>query len=247
MKSVLIIVILISFVFAQPALATVMSSSNYRLQSDSVNFGGGNSSSTSYVSESTFGEIATGNSGSTNFNIKAGYQQMQEVYLAISTVADVTLTPSINGNSGGIANGSTLVTVLTDNPAGYELYVSASSSPALISGVNSFADYTPVGVVPDFTFTVASTTAEFGFSPEGTAIVSNYKDNGTVCGSGVLDTVDSCWSNLTTSNVLIAKEVVPNFPAGTGTTLKFRVESGIANIQPAGAYSATSTVTAVAL
>ncbi len=247
MKSFIALLILMVCIGAQSVIAAAMTSPSYSIQSDSVNFGGGNSSSTNYVSESTFGEVATGNSASVNFTIKAGYQQMQEVYLAISTVADVTLTPAINGNSGGTANGSTVVTVLTDNRAGYELYVSASSSPALVSGSNSFADYTPIGIVPDFAFAIAPNSAEFAFTPEGGAVVSRYRDNGTVCGVGVLDTVASCWDALTTVSRLISRESVPNFPSGTATLLKFRAQSGIANIQPAGTYTATSSVTAIAL
>jgi hypothetical protein len=241
-------VIVIAFFFAtQPLFAAVMNSTNYSIQSDSVNFGGGQSSSASYKQESTFGEVATGISGSTNFKIKAGYQQMQEVYLAIGSVADVTLSPSIDGNAGGTANGNTAVTVTTDNPTGYELYIKASSSPALVSGANSFADYTPAGANPDFTFSVPINTAEFAFTPEGTDISQKYHDNGAVCNAGAGDVANSCWNALSTTNDLIARRTSGNNPSGITTTIKFRAESGTANIQPAGTYTATTTVTAVAL
>ncbi|OHB00209.1 MAG: hypothetical protein A3E94_01325 [Candidatus Zambryskibacteria bacterium RIFCSPHIGHO2_12_FULL_44_12b] len=231
-----------NLVFAQ-----VMSSGSYSIQSDSLNFGGGLSSSTNYIQESTFGEIATGPGESSSYKLKAGYQQMHEVYLAISAAADVTLSPSIDGTTGGTADGSTSVTVTTDNSTGYALYIKASSSPALVSGANSFADYIPAGANPDFTFSVAASAAEFAFSPEGSNIVQEYLDNGVGCNIGALETPDSCWNTLSTSNELISQSALPNHPSGTQTTLKFRAESGSSNSQPAGTYTATTTLTAVAL
>jgi len=232
---------------SQPVFAAVMTSTNYSIQSDTVNFGGGLSSSTSYTQESTFGEVATGLSNSASYAVKAGYQQMQEVYLAIGTVSDVTLSPSIDGTVGGTSNGSTTVLVTTDNQAGYELYLKASSSPALTSGANSFANYTPAGANPDFIFSILTTVAEFAFSPEGSHITSEYKDNGSTCNVGALDTNDSCWNPLTTTNELIAQSATPNHPTGTATVLEFRAQSGTSNVQLAGTYKATSTVTVLAL
>ncbi len=241
------IIAIIFFFLTQPLFAAVMTSTSYSIQSDSINFGGGFSSSTNYAQESTFGEIATGESESTNYDIKAGYQQMQSVYLAIATVSDVTLSPSIDGTTGGTANGSASVTVTTDNVAGYELYLKASSSPALVSGANSFADYTPAGINPDFTFSVGAATSEFAFTPEGNDISQEYKDNGSSCNTGALDTTNSCWNALSTTNELISSKSSGNHPSGTLTTIKFRAESGTSNTQAAGSYTATTTVTAIAL
>lgn len=238
----------LSIVIALPicVFGAVMGSTNYSIESDSVNFGGGLSTSSNYTQESTFGEVATGNSESAGYKLRAGYQQMIATYISLS-VSPVTLTPVIPENGGGIANGSTNVSVATDNPAGYELYVSASSSPALVSGVNSFADYVSAGIDPDFSFSVPSADSAFGFSPEGSDIVQAFKDNGSICNAGSSDTVNSCWKGLTTSNVLIAKKTSGNHPSGTITTLKFRAESGSSHVQPAGSYTATSTVTVIAL
>ena len=245
MKTSIVLILLI--LLAEPIFAAVMTSSNYSIQSDTVNFGGGFSTSTNYEQESTFGEIATGESESASYEIKAGYQQMQEIYLAIGAVADVALTPSIDGATGGTANGSTTVTVTTDSAAGYGLYIKASSSPALASGSNSFADYTPSGVSPDFAFSIAATVAEFAYSPEGSDIVSFFKDDSSSCNTGALDTNDSCWYPLTTSNRQIAGSSSGNHPSGTATTIEFRASSGASNTQAAGTYTATTTVTAVAL
>lgn len=240
------ITITLGFLIAASVNAAVMNSSSYSIQSDSVNFGGGLSESPSYKQESTLGEIATGQSSSSSYVLKAGYQQLQEVYLAISSVSNVALTPSIPFSGGGVADGSTSVTVTTDNPVGYELYIKASSSPALASGLDSFNDYVTAGADPDFTFTVASNSSGFGFSPEGADIVQKYKDNGSGCNIGSSDTSDACWDKLTTSDVLISLGSLSNYPSGAATTLKFRAESGATNILTSGTYTATSTLTAVA-
>ncbi len=225
-----------------------MNSTSYKVQSDSVNFAGNLSNSTNYRIEDTAGEIATGLSGSTNYNIAAGYQQMHNVYISIATVSDVVMSPSIGGVTGGTSNGSTVVTVTTDSPSGYDLFIKASSSPALIFGANSFADYTPSGVNPDFTFSILSSDSEFAFSPEGTHIVQKYKDDGASnCNTGSTDTVNACWDALSTTNKTISTSTSPNQPSGTATTLKFRAQSGSLHLQPAGEYTATTTVTAIPL
>ena len=67
-----IFVVLFFLSFAYSGLAYVASSSNYRIQSDSINVGGTRQTSTSYISEDTIGEIATGDSTSTSYKLKAG-------------------------------------------------------------------------------------------------------------------------------------------------------------------------------
>lgn len=230
-----------------PVSAEVMQSSNYSIERDSLNFGGGLSNSSNYAQESTFGEVATGDSGSASYRIRAGYQQMDAVFLSMSSVADVVLTPALDVTVGGVANGSTAVTITTDNPAGYELFIHASSSPALVSSLDSFADYTPAGLDPDFLFAVASADSEFGFTVEGSDVDARFLDDGTQCGVGALDTTDRCWAPLATSPELIAGSASANVPSGSVTTLKFRAELGSSHVQQTGSYTATSTVTAVSL
>ena len=232
-----------SFLYAE-----VMTSGTYKIQSDSVNFGGGDSSSSAYRVESTLGEIATGDSQSTTYKLKAGYQQMHEVYLAMTSASDITLA-SFGGVSGGTSNGNTSVTVTTDGAAGYTLTLKASSSPALVTGTgDSFADYTPASLgTPDFSFSIASSDSEFAFTPEGTDIASKFKDDGAACNTGSGDTADSCWYNLSTSPETVSSRASGNHPDGVATTLKFRVQSGSSHIQPNGVYTATTTLTAVSL
>lgn len=228
------------------ALAQVMQSSSYQIESDSINIGGGLASSTSYSLEDTVGEQATGISDSASYSIRAGYQQMQEVYLAITAAADVVMDPSIGGVSGGTSTGSTTVTVTTDNRAGYTLSISAESSPAMQDGVNTISDYVPAGA-PDFLFTTGVSDAHFGFSPEGADIVDRFRDDGATCATDTGDSTDRCWDGLSTSPIDIAAGAGSNHPNGTDTTIKFQVGIGGSANQVPGTYVATTTLTLLPL
>jgi len=246
----LTIVFITLWYVAQSAAAQVMSSANYQIQFDSLNVGGARASSSTYTLEDTTGEIATGPSDSGSYRLRAGYQQMSEVYLAMTAPSNVTLTPALPGVTGGTANGNTAVTVTTDSAAGYQLTIRASSSPALSrnGGGDAFDDYTPSGGVPDYMFSVGTGEAFFGFTPEGSDIAARFRNNGLqTCGTGSSDDTDACWDGLSTSDVVVAERGSGNHPNGTQTTLKFRAGAGANANKLSGTYTATTTLTAVAL
>ncbi len=228
------------------AAGAQMQSAAYKIQSDSVNVGGAPSSSTNYGVNDTLGEAGTGDSSSATYALHAGYWQMQESYIALSSPTDLSLS-SMGGVSGGSTEGTTSWTVTTDNAAGYTMSINAATSPALKSGSNSFADYAPAGASPDYTFTNAASDSAFGFSPEGTQVTSRYKDNGSACNTGSSETSGKCWDGLSTSAATIAGSSTSNHPSGSTVTVRFRAESGASHLQPAGTYSATITVTATTL
>ncbi len=238
-----IIIVIILLALASTTLAYVASSTNYRIQADSMNFAGGNSTSTNYEIESTLGEIATGLGTSTNYQVKAGYQQMLGSSISITSPSDVTLSPALS--AAGTATGQASWTVTTDNPAGYTLAVSSSVSPAFVSGSNSFANYTPGGA-PDYTWSVASGASEFGFSVEGTDTATRFKDDGASCNTGSSNGSSTCWDAFSTSGTTVASRSNSNTPSGTATTIKLQAEIGSGATQAAGTYSATLTLTATA-
>lgn len=224
-----------------------MSSSNYKINIDAVDSGGLRSTSTSYFIEDTAGEDASGVSSSTNYTMKAGYQQMYTSAISINSPVDVAM-PAVGGLGGGMSTSSIVWTVITDNTAGYLLYVEASTAPALrTASSSSFNDYTPAGADPDFSFSILSTISAFGFTPEGTDIISRFKDNGSVCNLGSTHTADACWVGFATSTIPVAQSATSNHPSGTATTIKMRAQIGASKIQDSGAYSATITATAVVL
>lgn len=178
----------------------------------------------------------------------AGYRQMDQVYLAMSSPDGVDMLPAIGGMTGGTGYGSTFWNVKTDNPAGYQVNVRATTSPALKIEDYSFADYTPAGGnILDYAWSVASTDSEFGYTIEGDDAVSRFLDNGSACGAGSGNTADSCWAPFSVSDQSVINAGSPNHPLGTDTTIKFRAQSGGEHIQPNGTYTATIVVTAVAL
>lgn len=230
------------------AEAYVASSTNYQIQSDSINFGGGSSTSTNYSLTDTIGEAATGTSTSASYNISAGYQAMQvDGTISLSVASDVSLTPALSSGTAGSSVGQTTWTVITDNAAGYTLSINADTTPALSSGTDSFTDYTPAGASPDFSWSISSTISAFGYSPEGSDVASRFKDNGSVCATGSLETANSCWDGLSTSPVVMAQSSSGNSPTGTATTVKFMAEVASGKTQTAGDYNATITTTATAL
>lgn len=227
--------------------AQVMTSSNYHMQSDSINFGGGLSTSNNYWIESTGGEIATGQSDSTSYSLRAGYQRMQEVYLALTGATHIVMSPNISGVGGGISNGSTTVTATTDSPSGYELTIEFSASPAMVSGADVIADYVPAGAPPDLFFTTGSSQAHFAYSPFGEDVAERFQTNGSVCSVSGSASSTACWDGPSTSAVTIAQNTSPNQPDGATTTIYFKVGIGSSVVQPSGSYVATSTLTLLPL
>lgn len=227
-----------------------MEGTTYKIITDSLNSGGNDfSNSSNYILSDTIGENATGISSSTNFTLSAGYRQMQDSFISISSEADVNLG-SVSGLGSGFGTGSATWTVITDNSAGYSLSIEATSSPAMIStdGFNYyFDDYTPSGGDPDYTFSILATQSAFGFTPEGDDIVNRFKDNGGTCGVGTQDNTDRCWDGLSTSAQTVSQGNSANQPSGTQTTIKFRAENGASHIQEAATYEATIIMTAVTL
>ncbi|MDD3006932.1 MAG: carbohydrate binding domain-containing protein [Candidatus Pacebacteria bacterium] len=181
--------------------------------------------------------------------LNAGYRQDDTFIstISISSPDDVILGPSFGGILGGIGTGSADWTVTTDDPAGYQVSIKATTTPALIFSAYSFADYMPGAGIPDYDWTVTSSASEFGYSVEGTNTVSKFLDNGTSCDTGSGNASDKCWLGFSTSDESVATSSSSNDPSGTATTIKFRAEAGSQRMQQDGTYIATVVVTAVSL
>ncbi len=227
-------------------LAYVAASGNYRVEFDSINFGGGLGNSALYRTESTFGDVASGESNSASYYLHAGYQQMASSSITLSAPPDVALA-SLSNIYAASTSGDIAWHVMTENLAGYSLSVKASTDPALTSGADGFSDYVPSGAVPDYSWSLGANAERFGYTVGGTDTVTRFLDNGTSCNqSGGSATADTCWGGFSTSNVAVASNSNGNYPLGATTTVTVKV--GIsANVQPLGSYSATIIGTAMAL
>lgn len=240
------VVFLASIFNFTPVLAYVMSSTNYHIEFDSINTGGSLGTSTNYKIEDTVGEIASGSGTSTSYNIYAGYQQMsQDTLLSMTVPSSVALSPSIGGLTGGTADGQANILVSTNGSSGYSLYINSNTSPALQSPSSSFVNLITTGGIPNFTWQIPVTSSAFGFTPEGSDIISNYKDNGSSCNQAAgSDTTYRCWDFFPTSISQISQSSASNYPAFSTTTVKLRAESGTQNVQSPGTYTANLVFTA---
>jgi hypothetical protein len=244
--SIIIFLVILNLLFTTEIFA--MSSAIYKIGTDSVNTGGTeNSTDGSTTLSDTIGEFVIGPSTSTSYSISAGYRTMQSSYISITAAGGVGI-PNIGGLGGEESLASSSWVVKTDNFAGYELYVRASTSPALQSSNGAyFSDYVPAGSAPDYQFVVAPTSSAFGFSPEGFDTPQRFLNDGVNCDTGSFNTEDRCWDGFSTSNKTVSHRTTSNHPAGTETTLNYEVGIGINKIQDSGAYSANIIVTAVTL
>lgn len=239
----------VSFLVLDHTTAQVMQGSLYQIESDSINVGGTLSDSESYTLEDTTGEQATGLSESDNFRLRAGYQQMQAAQLSMSPIPSVVLEPSIPGVSGGVANGSTTVTVSTDSAGGYQVSIASLTNPALQTsgGTSTIDNYVPSGDA-DFTFATGTTLAQFGYSVESVDAAVRFRHSGGSCGdAGGANTPLTCWDGLTTTPKETIRRGNSNHPNGTESKFHFRVDVGESVLLPPGEYLATTTVTAIAL
>ncbi len=231
-----------ALLFVGNGLAYVASSTNYRIESDSVNVGGILSTSTNYKMEDTLGETAVGFSTSTSYKLKAGYQQMSGSSISISSAPDILMDPLTMSQNSSV--GSTTWNVATDNTAGYLLSVKASASPALTdpNTGESFADYTESssGVKEQWS---VSNAYEFGFSAFGND-VSGY-GSGADCSSGTdVPSATLLWEGFLTSNIEMASSSLAT-PSGTDSTLCVAAEQKSV-FAPSGNYATIIIVTAVA-
>jgi hypothetical protein len=240
---------LLSFIFLFPMLALgQMESSQYKIQFDSVNSGGGLSSSPSYGIQDTIGEVVSGESQSEQFKMFAGYQYMNTTFISISDASNINLG-SMSGLLANHTEGTTSWTVLTDSSSGYILQINATGTPALRDPVTnvSFQDYIPSSSNPDFGIIVPSGSSVFAFSPTGTDLAQAYRHNGSTCAIG-LNVSGGCWNGFGTSTKTISSRTTSNHTGGGSvTSLTVRAANGSNHIQPAGAYQAVIVVTALSL
>ncbi len=250
MKNFLPVIVFFSLLAgACSVLAYEMGSSSYRIQSSSLNVGGTSQSSTNYRMEETIGEIASDESASASYKLKAGYQQMQEVYISISASANVSMTPELQAITGGTSNGTATINVKTDSLAGYNLKLNVSTTPALKSGSAEFPDYTEASPpAPDYDWSIGTANSEFGFTPWGQDTVQKYRYVGTDCNqSGGTADGNQCWDGLEGSTeIQIAQSSSSNHPSGTDTYVKYQGEIKSNGFQTPGNYTATVTATATA-
>lgn len=145
--------------------------------------------------------------------------------------ANVTMDGSLNGISGGTANGSTTFSVQSNNSSGYTVSISFfdnGTEGAMLGSETadeSIRDFQDGITEPVFAFT-ASSAAQFGYTVEsltpGDTDASFLDDGASNCASGATQTADSCWMAPTSTSFQIVDRDA-SASTGATSTLKFRV------------------------
>lgn len=168
--------------------------------------------------------------------------------IELSSPADLTMSPAIPGLTGGVGVGTTTWNATTTNSTGYNLSLTASTSPALQYSGNSFADYdtgtADATTSPTYTWSVGASAAEFGYTVEGHSnIAAFFKDTGAICNAGSGTTAYTCWNNASTTGV----QIVNRATAATtyeSTNVGFRAQVTSGRNLPSGTYSGKIGITA---
>ena len=218
-----------------------MSSTNFKILQDSLNDASQISSSTNFRANDTLGEQGNGSMVSANYRAFGGFLYFNESYISISLPSNVSMTPAILSGASAVASGTTAVTIITDNPAGYKHEINASTTPALKSGSNSIADYAEAitGTAEAWSFLSG---IRFGFSATGDDVVANFKNSGSACGSGAANGL--CFLGLRGTTKILVSRIYTRTPvAGTATTIQYKAENKGATLTNAD-YTGMITLTA---
>ena len=168
--------------------------------------------------------------------------------VTISTSSNVTMLPSIGIASDRAVGGSSW-SVATNSATGYTLAVHASTTPALKSAGDSFANYTEAVLgTPELWTGVTAGLKEFGYGAYGTDTPTATWGTPTGCGNtgtGVPDAAGK-FKGMTTTDATIASRGGVTPTTGITTNICFAAQE-TSVYAAAGTYTATVTATATAV
>jgi hypothetical protein len=160
----------------------------------------------------------------------------QEIVGETSFIVDAvntTMVGSLNGITGGTANGSTTVSVRTNSPTGYTMdiaFFNNGTDNAMLgstTGSQAIRDYPATGGEPTITFSTASTSSVFGYTvraDDSSDLDQSFFNDNTDCNAGGNPgaTTTNCWMEpLTSAFQIIDRDT--DAPTGATSTLYFRV------------------------
>lgn len=217
-NSFVILLSILCLVTGTAAYAYVANSTNFSIENDVVSFGGGLSTSTSFSMEDSISDRQLGISTGVGYTINAGPLPMAESMISVSDPGILHLIGEITASIGGVADGSVAVTVVTNNPGGYQLRLSGtplSSSSDSFGSFNGPAEW----AVPDG-------SSAFGFSTS----------------------TNNSWNSIGLAAKIVDVRNTNNQPLGTLTTINFRAESrNLSSPKTVGVYNSSITLTALPL
>jgi len=125
-----------------------MNSSNYKIESDSLNVGGSNQTSTNYRMRDSIGDIASALMTTDNYKMSGGYQAMLgDLPVLIFSISDTTADLGLITISAAKTD-STGFTVATNADDGYAVTFSGTTLTSNSSSADIDALTTPTGSSP---------------------------------------------------------------------------------------------------
>jgi len=166
--------------------------------------------------------------------------------ISISNGADEVMEPNLSITQHKSV-GTSSWTVITNDPNGYQLVVTADTVPAMKSATSEFADYTEATAGTPEVWSV-SNAKEFGYSAFGTRTPADWGTGAASCGNTTTGVVDPAlrFVGVPTANDPISTFNDPTPIAGVLTTICFAAEQETVFAE-AGAYHANITGTATVL
>jgi hypothetical protein len=165
--------------------------------------------------------------------------------LTITSPADVTMAPNIGIAANG-SIGTSAWTVKTNSPTGFNFLLKASASPALVSGGNSFADYTETSAGVPEVWSVPATNKEFGYSAYGTDVLTATWGTGAGCGSAGAPLGTMKYVGFKTTDKTVVTTSTVTTPSGSTINVCYAAEQDSV-YAASGTYTATITATATTL
>lgn len=184
--------------------------------------------------------------GPYNDTIAVTLSVTEEISLSTSSaIAMPAMTMSVNSSAGGDANSGTW-TIKTNSNDGWEIKFHASTTPAMQSASDSFADYHSASSSPT-TWSVNAGLFEFGFSAIGGSVIPSYASSSvTTCTSTNNYTPNTNLGYMGfsgTNDILIAQDTTKTTTSGTSTTICVAAgQNGV--YADSGSYRADVTATA---
>jgi hypothetical protein len=227
MKKILTIITII-FLVGPLTASAVMQSGNYKIDADSLNTGGGFSSSENFKVGDNLGEVINGEGASTSYRVKDGLQYMIDSYLTLTLDSNSQDLGSIT--YGTPATGQTVATVTTDAWSGYAINVSKNHAMLHTNGTLTIPDQ--AGTLTTPVLWQAPNNVGFGFTVlSGTEVETKWGESPNYKYAGFPDLSTTAHQK-------------SGFQSGADeTTFGYRVD--IPDNQGAGTYSSTITYTAV--
>jgi hypothetical protein len=156
-----------------------MSSTNYTVVKDSLNFGGDYSTSTNYKATDTIGDLATGEGlSSTNYTLDSGFQPFGSAGYLTFSVKEGTSSPGTAGANVSLGTLSTGSVTTSDGSSVNSIFITADSNAGgglIVTVVNDSAGLASTSVPADV-ITSASETLSAGSEGYGVCVFSITED-----------------------------------------------------------------------